>query len=178
VTVTDRENKARALGADEFWMKPMEQDWLIRKLRSLAERGPVQRILVIDDDEVARYLVKRMLVDTAYQVVEAGGGVEGLTLAREQRPDVILLDFVMPGMSAFEVLDELKGNPDTRQIPVIIHTSKSLTPDERQKLAEQSDAILSKQALSREVAIGRIRDVLSKTTGSGAAPTRILVESR
>lgn len=162
VTVTDRENKARALGADEFWMKPMDQSWLQRKLKSLAVRGRVEKILVIDDDEVSRYLVRRLLADTTYRVIEATGGEEGLALARERLPDVILLDFVMPGMSAFEVLDELKANPATRNIPVIIHTSKDLGEEERRRLASETAAILNKQSLSREIAIGRIREALMK----------------
>lgn len=162
VTVTDRENKARALGADEFWMKPMDQSWLQRKLRSLAVRGRVEKILVIDDDEVSRYLVRRLLVDTSYRIIEATGGEQGIQLARERLPDVILLDFVMPGMSAFEVLDELKANPATRNIPVIIHTSKDLGEEERRRLASETAAILNKQSLSREIAIGRIREALMK----------------
>jgi signal transduction histidine kinase/CheY-like chemotaxis protein len=169
VTVTDRENKARALGADEFWMKPLEKDWLTRKLQLLARRGPVERVLVIDDDEVSRYLVRRLLADTPYQVTEATGGLEGVRLARKLAPSVILLDFVMPGMSAFEVLDELKADPRTRNVPVIIHTSKDLAADERERLKAATAAILNKQSLSREVAIARIRDALKKA-GVGTGP--------
>ena len=160
VTVTDRENKARALGADEFWMKPMDKDWLSRKLATLAKRGPVEKVLVIDDDEVSRYLVRRLLADTPYRITEATGGLEGIRLARQLLPNVILLDFVMPGMTAFEVLDELKADPDTRNIPVIIHTSKDLAEEERQRLKVATAAILSKQSLSRELAIARIREAL------------------
>jgi signal transduction histidine kinase/CheY-like chemotaxis protein len=166
VTVTDRENKARALGADEFWMKPMDRDWLLKKLQTLARRGPIERVLVIDDDEVSRYLVRRLLADTPYQVTEATGGLEGVRMARNTRPSVILLDFVMPGMSAFEVLDELKADPRTRDIPVIIHTSKDLAQEERDRLKAATAAIVNKQSLSREVAIGRIRDAL-KQAGVG-----------
>jgi signal transduction histidine kinase/CheY-like chemotaxis protein len=167
VTVTDRENKARALGADEFWMKPMDQSWLQRKLKSLAVRGRIEKILVIDDDEVSRYLVRRLLADTTYRVIEATGGEEGIRLARERLPDIILLDFVMPGMSAFEVLDELKADPATRNIPVIIHTSKDLGEEERRRLASETAAVLNKQSLSREVAIGRIREALMKAAAIG-----------
>ena len=167
VTVTDRENKARALGADEFWMKPMDKDWLTRKLQTLARRGPIEKLLVIDDDEVSRYLVRRLLADTPYKITEATGGLEGIRLARETLPSVILLDFVMPGMTAFEVLDELKADARTRNIPVIIHTSKDLLQEERERLKEATAAILSKQSLSREVAIARIRDALEKA-GVGA----------
>ncbi|HEX2569574.1 MAG TPA: response regulator [Polyangia bacterium] len=168
VTVTDRENKARALGADEFWMKPMEQEWLLKRLTTLARRGPIQKVLVIDDDEVSRYLVRRLLAGTSYQVIEATSGADGVRVARLERPGVILLDFVMPGMSAFEVLDELKAHPGTRGIPVIIHTSKDLGEQERQRLAAETAAILNKQSLSREIAIGRIRDALSQA-GVGMA---------
>ena len=162
VTVTNRENKARALGADEFWMKPMDKEWLARKLSTLARRGPIEKVLVIDDDEVSRYLVRRLLADTPYTITEATGGLEGIRLARETLPSVILLDFVMPGMTAFEVLDELKADTRTRGIPVIIHTSKDLAAEERERLKQATAAILSKQSLSREVAIARIRDALTK----------------
>src|SRR6185437_1313937 len=96
------------------------------KLQLLARAGPMEKILVIDDDEVSRYLVKRLLQGTPYRILEATGGKEGVRVARSELPNVILLDFVMPGMSAFEVIDELKIHPDTRRIPVIIHTSKDL----------------------------------------------------
>ena len=173
VTVTDRENQARALGADEFWMKPMDQDWLLKKLKTLAKRGPVSTILVIDDDEVSRYLVKRLLADTPYRVIEATGGSDGLRVARTELPSVILLDFVMPGMSAFEVLDELKVNPDTRNIPVIIHTSKDLGEEERRRLGTEAAAILNKQSLSREVALSRIRDALLLAGVPSVTPDKI-----
>lgn len=162
VTVTDREQKARALGADEFYLKPIEQEWLLKKLRALARRGPVEKILVIDDDEVSRYLVRKLLADTDYSVLEAAGGPEGVRLARQEQPHVIFLDFVMPEMSAFEVLDELKMDPKTRSIPVIIHTSQNLAEHERARLAAETAAIVSKQSLSREVAIARIREALMK----------------
>ncbi len=164
VTVTNREQKARALGADEFVIKPLDREWLTRKLSALARRrGPITRILVIDDDEVARYMVTRLLSNTSYQVIEAADGEAGVQLARQHRPQVIFLDFVLPGMTAFDVLDELKLDSATRNIPVIIHTSHSLADDERRRLGDDAAAILPKQNLNREVALGRIRDVLVKS---------------
>jgi CheY-like chemotaxis protein len=148
-------------------MKPMDKEWLTRKLATLSKRGPIEEVLVIDDDEVSRYLVRRLLADSPYKITEATGGVEGIRLARETLPSVILLDFVMPGMTAFEVLDELKADTRTRGIPVIIHTSKDLAVEERERLKQATSAILSKQSLSREVAIARIRDALTKA-GVGA----------
>jgi signal transduction histidine kinase/CheY-like chemotaxis protein len=164
VTVTNREQKARALGADEFVIKPLDQKWLSRKLASLARRrGPISRILAIDDDEVARYMLMKLLADGPYEVIEASNGSDGVRLARERQPQLIFLDFVLPGMTAFDVLDELKLDAATRNIPVIIHTSKSLGESERRRLNQDAHAILPKQNLNREVALGRIREVLAKT---------------
>lgn len=168
VTVTNREERARALGADEFFMKPMEREWLLNKLKAMAGRQQLETLLVIDDDRVARYLVKKTLADSPYRVIEAAEGNEGLVLARQHLPDVIFLDFVMPEMSAFDVIDELKRDPTTRNIPIIIYTSKNLAVDERNRLEQEASAILSKQSLSREIAIARIREALEKAGIRGA----------
>ncbi|MCY0999395.1 ATP-binding protein [Myxococcus sp. MISCRS1] len=162
VTVTDREQKARALGADEFWLKPVDEVRLQKKLQELARNGPVERLLIIDDDDVHRYLLKQLLKDMPYVLLEAAGGKDGVRLAREQVPQLIFLDFVLPDITAFDVLDELKADPRTREIPVILHTSHELREDERARLANETAAILAKHTLSREVAISRIRDALAK----------------
>ncbi|RYZ35039.1 MAG: response regulator [Myxococcaceae bacterium] len=162
VTVTDREQKARALGADEFWLKPVDEVRLQKKLSALARTGPVERLLIIDDDDVHRYLLKQLLKDTPYQLLEASGGREGVRLAREKAPHLIFLDFILPDITAFDVLDELKADPRTRDIPIILHTSHQLQESERQRLSRETSAILAKHTLSREVAITRIRDALTK----------------
>jgi signal transduction histidine kinase/CheY-like chemotaxis protein len=169
VTVVNRERKARALGADEFLVKPLDQESIVRKLESLAKgTGQTQTVLVADDDEVSRYMVRRLLEGSAYRVVEAADGDQALALARSIRPDVLLLDFVMPGTPAFDVIDELKGDPATRDIPIVVHTSKSLDEAERLRLARDTASILPKESVTREVAIGRIRDALLKA-GLGPA---------
>jgi signal transduction histidine kinase/CheY-like chemotaxis protein len=162
VTVTSKAQKARALGADEFWLKPVNPDRLISKLKSLTRPGVQTKVLVIDDDERARYLMRRLLVGTPYGMEEASSGPEGVRLAREASPNVILLDFLLQDMTAFDVLDELKADPRTRGIPVIVITSHVLDATERRRLAADTEAILSKENLSRELAINRIRDALSK----------------
>ena len=160
VTVVDRTEKARAVGADEFWLKPVDGERLIRKLAELAKRGPMTKVLVIDDDDAARYLIRRLLDGTDYKVIETGDATEGVRLARAEDPHVILLDFLLQNATAFDVIDALKVDPKTRSIPIIIQTSKMLEGPERERLARETASILSKEALSREVAISRIRDAL------------------
>jgi signal transduction histidine kinase/CheY-like chemotaxis protein len=171
VTVTSKAQKARALGADEFWLKPVNPDRLINKLKSLTRPGTQTNVLVIDDDERARYLIRKLLVGTPYGMAEAATGPEGVRMARQSSPNVIFLDFLLKDMTAFDVLDELKADPRTRAIPVIVVTSHVLDASERSRLAADTEAILSKENLSRELAINRIRDALGKAgvaTSSGS----------
>lgn len=162
VTVTNKEQKARALGADEFWLKPLDQERLLRKLRGIARPGHAAKVLIIDDDERSRYLLRKYLAGTPYEVVEASTGPEGMQIAQDAHPDVIFLDFLLRDETALDVLDDLKADPRTRTIPVIINTSHQLQEEEKQRLAGFTEAILSKESLSRELAINRIRDALSK----------------
>lgn len=162
VTVTNKEQKARALGADEFWLKPIDQGRLIRKLRSVTEQGTPAKLLIIDDDPASRYIIRKTLNGTPYSFSEAASGAEGLKMAQEVRPSVILLDFLLKGETAFDVLDDLKADPRTRSIPVIIITSHLLPTEEKDRLAAQTESILSKEKLSRELALSRIRDALQK----------------
>ncbi len=172
VTVTNREDKARALGADEFWLKPIDGGRLLRRVEELAMRSGDADVLVIDDDPKARYLVRKMLQNTRYTVHEAETGAEGVALAQAVRPQVILLDFLLQEINAFDVIDDLKLNPVTRGIPVIVVTSQVLATEELERLRSSADAVLSKDKLSRELAIHRIRDALRKAGLSepGAIP--------
>jgi signal transduction histidine kinase/CheY-like chemotaxis protein len=162
VTVTNKEQKARALGADEFWLKPVDQTQLLRKLRSFSRPSRPARVLVIDDDHKARYLMRKCLEKSPYELLEAATGPDGIRCARNERPSVIFLDFLLPDMTAFDVLDDLKADPRTRAIPVVIVTSHLLDPQQRERLAAETESILSKESLSRELAMNRIRDALQK----------------
>jgi CheY-like chemotaxis protein len=106
--------------------------------------------------------VRKFVEHIPYTLLEASTGPEGVRSAQENRPDVILLDFLLQDMTAFDVLDELKADPRTRNIPVVIITSHTLDKREREQLALQTDSILSKDKLSRELAMSRIRDALRK----------------
>lgn len=162
VTVADREEQARALGADEFFLKPVDQAWLLRKLRTLGRSGPVEKVLLIDDDEVSRYLLKRVLVDSPYAILEAPSPLEGLSVARAEQPDVLVVDFTMPGMSALELVDALKADAQTSRIPIILHTARPLSEGDRRRLDGKIAAVLPKEALTREVALRRVREVLTE----------------
>lgn len=158
-TVVDEPRKAAVLGAQDFCVKPIPKKWLLEKLESLA---PVKKILIVDDDDSARYVLKRLLADTVYTIIEASDGNEGLRRAYEDKPDIIFLDLVMPGMNGFDTLRHLKVEPKTRDIPVIVVTSKELEKDEVHTLEEQAVSVLNKEGVTRMAAMEMIKDALAK----------------
>jgi CheY-like chemotaxis protein len=169
VTVVDNRHKARALGADDFCMKPVERAWLLEKLHALVRPEGREKLLLIDDEEASRYLLKGLLADSRFEIVEAASGVEGLRLAEREQPRAIFLDLEMPDVNGVDVLRSLRAIEATRSIPVIVHTSKVLTVAERQSLAQQTAAILSKEAPSRAEALARLRQALMQA-GLSADP--------
>jgi signal transduction histidine kinase/CheY-like chemotaxis protein len=114
------------------------------------------KILIVDDDEAARYMFRSYLAETSFTIIEAVKGLEGLRRAREDRPQVIFLDLMMPEMSGFEALERLESDPTTRGIPVIIITSKQLNGKERRSLDGKAISVLSKETASREAVIASV----------------------
>ena len=162
ITIINKLQKARALGADEFWLKPVDKDRLLRKLGALSTPGATTRVLTIDDDEAARYVIRKQLNGSEFGLLEAATGSEGVRLAQERLPHIIFLDFVLQGETAFDVLDALKADPRTRSIPVILSTSYPLDSEQLKRLSLLTEAIIPKQDLSRDLAIHRIRDALAR----------------
>jgi len=117
-----------------------------------------QKILIIDDEGAARYILTKLMENQPIIVHEASNGLEGLHLAREIAPVVIFLDLDMPDVSGFEILKQLKIDPLLGNIPVAIVTSLILSESERRQLESQSCAIIGKSELSR----ARIEELLAR----------------
>jgi signal transduction histidine kinase/DNA-binding response OmpR family regulator len=161
VTTVADQHKGFGLGADAYAMKPVERPWLLDTLVRLTEPAPATRVLIVDDDETARYLVRTSLADAPFAIVEAVDGIDGLARAREIQPAVIFLDLVMPGRTGFEVLEELKADPATRDIPVVVLTSRVLRPDEEAWLRARASAVLYKAMVGRQTVRGALSRALA-----------------
>ena len=160
VTSVDDERKALSLGADAYARKPLDRGWLLERLRGTTGQQPIRRILLVDDDEVSRYLMRRLLDDLPCVVSEASTGTAAVRLALEDPPDAILLDLAMPDLSGEDVLEQLRGDNATARIPVVIVTSKVLSDNERARLLKRAIAIIDKGS-DRKVAAKQIRTALT-----------------
>jgi len=160
VSNLDEARRSIGMGAETFCAKPVERLWLLENLQCLVATNVLRYALVIDDEESSRYLLVEILREMNCSTMEAISGVEGLRIARDDRPQVILLDLTMPGMSGFDVLAELKRDPITSGIPVIIATGKMLDDVERRQLASGAVAILAKGLSSRADVVTALRHAL------------------
>jgi signal transduction histidine kinase/CheY-like chemotaxis protein len=120
-----------------------------RVVRS-AEGAKVKRVLLIDDDETFRYVMRQIITsDPRYEYVDAAGGEEGLQIARDQRPEVVILDLQMPTVNGFTVLQELAVDQRTSTIPVIVSTSMTIDAELKARLPSGT-RVISKNMISRE----------------------------
>lgn len=157
VTMVENEARALALGADAFHVKPIDRAWLLETVEHLIHERPTEKLLIVDDDEVSRYLLQGLLAETRFRLLEARDSREGMLLARGEQPRAIFLDLM--GTDGMALLDALKSDPATRSIPVFIHTSKRLSETERLRL-ESASAIIPKESDSREAQLAAIRIAL------------------
>lgn len=170
--LTGERDKAIALGANAFLPKPLSRDALLKALRSVTYRGTARKLLLIDDQELALYSLRELLGSSNLELLEARTGREGLRIAQAEHPDVIFLDLVMPDLSGFEVLNELRSIEATRGIPVIIHSSHELDEEGMKSLRQQSVALLAKRDTSGPDAFQRISQALAAVGFDLAASER------
>jgi CheY-like chemotaxis protein len=140
-----------SLGAADFLVKPITEERLMTALSRLeygagGESKDIRRVLVIDDTPEDRQLLRRTIeaARERYQVIEASGGLEGVDIIRQQPPDLVVLDLMMPEMDGFAVLESLKSEHETRKIPIIIVTAKDLTAQEQAQINGQVAALFRK----------------------------------
>ena len=130
---------------------------------------PGELILVVEDNDNNRMLVRDVLQASGYRVVEASSAEDGLRLAAEQRPALILMDIQLPGMNGMAALQRLRADPATRAIPVIAVTASAMTQDRRQILAAGFDGYQAKP-ISVKGFLQAVRETLASSSASAALP--------
>jgi len=166
VSIVDERGRGFAMGASEYLMKPLDRKELLSSVqRLLAEKVSESRkaaILVIDDERVVLELMQAVLTPEGFSVLKAQSGPEGLAVARAQRPDLIVLDLLMPEMDGFQVMDQLKHDPSTAGIPIVIFTARALTREDKDRLNGRISYLAQKGRFSKEEFLLHIRTILAK----------------
>jgi signal transduction histidine kinase/CheY-like chemotaxis protein len=166
ISTHEDRGKANALGADAYLVKPVAPAQLLALVNALISPATRRRVLVVDDEEVFRYVLRQHLSAATSVIYEAASGPEGLELARTEHPHVICLDLGLPGLGGREVLRRLKDDPATRGIPVVIVTSSLLEEAERRDLLALAAGVLPKEALSRDRAVAAVDEALRGVEGA------------
>ncbi|MBU2600551.1 MAG: response regulator [Actinobacteria bacterium] len=172
VSVDPESSQLGALGVDAYLSKPIRRHDmlnLVTKLMKKPARAGRPVVLLVDDDPKAIKIISSYFEDETFEVLKEYGGREGLETARARRPDFIVLDLMMPEMNGFQVLDELKKNEATWEIPVVILTAKVLTNEERDKLISEVGGIFEKGRLDKDLFL----EVVNRLLGPGRLAARV-----
>ncbi len=139
--------------------------------------SPVQhvqeRILVVDDEPDIVALVAYHLAKTNYRVSTASNGTDALSIARQERPSLLVLDLMLPGMSGFDVLEHIRAEEGTRHIAVLMLTARKEEQDRIRGLSLGADDYLTKPFSPQELVL-RVGAILRRTTGASEAPADLL----
>lgn len=173
-SVSDESEATRENGVDAFLQKPVDRDLLMQELRSRVSQTESRRILLVDDNEIARYILRDLLDQPWLNIREASNGKEAFAAIEQEVPDAIILDILMPDMSGFDVLRRLRGTSATEQLPVLIYTSKDLSDSERAELEKLNASVIKKAEVSSRLSA---KPFLEWAKSAGISPEAIAPES-
>ena len=141
-------------------LAPTPQEGLLSALNNVTpNRFP--RVVVVDDTSEARRLIRRILQSQGdFEISEATNGREAIELVTRERPDLVILDLMMPEVDGFAVLDALRSKPETANIPVIVATAKELTVDEKSRLQGQIQSLMLKGDFLNDEFLEEVRSLI------------------
>jgi signal transduction histidine kinase/CheY-like chemotaxis protein len=169
LTIVDQREHALAAGALDLLTKPVDRERLAAVVTRHARQPPSPReVLIVDDDRDVRAFLRRNLEKEAWVVSEAEDGQQALSQLAVRKPDLILLDLLMPTMDGFAFLDELARQGEGVTAPVVVLTAKDLTEQDRLRLGRSVSRILQKGVLSGEGVATAIGQVFAAASANGA----------
>ena len=162
MSIVDEKGLGFSLGAADYLTKPLDFSRLTMVVKRHATTGGEHTILVVEDDPATQDLVSKQLEKEGWRVVMAGNGREAMDRVSEGKPDLVLLDLMMPEMDGFEFLEAFRKQPGCARISVVVMTAKILTDGDRQRLRGQVAHIVEKAVMTPESLVLNIRNTLQR----------------
>lgn len=159
MTMVDNRTLGYTLGVSEYLTKPIDRGRLSAVLERFRRTEREFNVLVVDDSSSVRDMTRRTLEKESCIVWEAGNGREALAELEKRRPNLILLDLMMPEMDGFEFIEAIRKNENLREIPVVVVTAKDVTEEDVRRLGDAARAIVSKGAGQADDVLARIREL-------------------
>ena len=166
-TIIDDRNLSVSLGAAGYITKPIDREHLSEVVRRVRSTPGLKNVLIVEDDADARKLMRRLFEKEGWNVAEAENGSVALAAIESSPPSLVLLDLMMPVMDGFEFIEQLRKRSTGRDIPVVVHTAKDLTDQDRQRLRGSVDNVLQKGGHTNEV----VKEVWQALERANAAHT-------
>ena len=157
-TMVEDENLGYALGATDYLVKPVEKETLLKTIQKHVTGARAGSVLVVEDSAETREMVSRMLRTAGWTVTEAENGAVAIERLQHVRPDLILLDLMMPVMDGFQFAETARSSDALRSIPIVVLTAKEITQEDRDQLHGSVTRILRKGELSKDELLQRVRE--------------------
>ncbi|HEY3897758.1 MAG TPA: response regulator [Chthoniobacter sp.] len=164
LTMVNNREMGFSLGVDDYMLKPIDRGDFVTTLRKYCTRQESPTVLIVEDDQPTREMLRRALEREKFQVTEAGNGVEALGQLTIHRPALILLDLMMPEMDGFQFTREVRAHPQWRNIPILVMTAKDINAEDRARLDGKVSRILQKGACGREELLVEISQRVARAT--------------
>jgi len=168
VSVVDNPELGLALGAIDYFVKPIEARELIARLNLLRVKKPnggEVRVLIVDDEAANRHWMTKALEPAGFTVLPASGGREAIEMAKSLKPDLVLLDLMMPEVTGFDVVEALRADESTRETPIMVLTASNLTKADKRHLNGRVSEILSRGSVGSADIVGLLRRVVAQRNG-------------
>jgi len=166
VSVVDNPELGIALGALDYFVKPVPAQELISRLSRFKfgrKAGDKPRILIVDDEPANREWLKRILEPAGFAVIQARGGREAIDLTRSRKPDLVMLDLMMPEVTGFDVVEALRADEGTKSTPIMVLTAKHLTEADIRQLNGHVSTILKRGSTGASDLLGLLRQIVDAT---------------
>jgi signal transduction histidine kinase/CheY-like chemotaxis protein len=164
LTIVDKKALGFRLGASAYLLKPLDPDVVKETLNQVIEETGAQRkrVLVVDDDPNIADMLRQFLPESDFELLSALDGVDGLKALESHRPDIILLDIIMPRLDGFGFIEKMRTNPNMCDLPIIVISAKELNADETTRLREATTLIMKKQGFHGDKLLQEINNVLAR----------------